>query len=389
MTTTVKAADAAEFLALVPRMLGYTPTRSIVVVPMGPVGTASRGGARRSRSMGGMRLDLPSDESAVDGFAATLIGMVCRIPRAESLVAIVYGDEGVAGGLPHEPLASAVRRASDASGLELIDMLVIGPDGWASHLRPGEGIRPLTELLTFDRTLPPAPAGDQRRDADLPDATEADWRRTAQARRSLEAALEVVCDVRVPDDPGPGRDRVDPAALEAACELDDLPGLFERALTWQPDDLTAMRTAMLSWVLSRPSLRDIALVQWATDIRGGAQAMEAQLRWEDGADYPPDLASVMWGEGACPDPERLEKALRLARHIAARAEREQRPGSLAMCAWISWALGRSTHADWYAREALEIEEDHGLADIVRSFVAATHLPDWAFARAGAPMRGAA
>ncbi|HAN24626.1 MAG: hypothetical protein CMH36_08195, partial [Microbacterium sp.] len=48
------------------------------------------------------------------------------------------------------------------------------------------------------------------------------------------------------------------------------------------------------------------------------------------------------------------------------------------CAWLSWALGRSSHADGYVRAAREHEASHGLADIVGRFVAAGHLPDWAF-----------
>jgi hypothetical protein len=65
------------------------------------------------------------------------------------------------------------------------------------------------------------------------------------------------------------------------------------------------------------------------------------------------------------------------------APRADRPGTLAVCAWLSWALGRSTHAEVYASAAREIEPEHGLSEIVLSFVAAGHLPDWAFRRAGA------
>ena len=79
-----------------------------------------------------------------------------------------------------------------------------------------------------------------------------------------------------------------------------------------------------------------------------------------------------------PDPTRLSAALALVRRAAASAPRDRRPGPLATCAWLSWALGRSTHAEVYAAQALEIEPEHGLAEIVRSFVLAGHLPDWAF-----------
>ena len=49
MTTIVKAANAAQFLSLVPKMLGYRPTRSLVLIPFAG-----------SRSIGAMRFDLPT-----------------------------------------------------------------------------------------------------------------------------------------------------------------------------------------------------------------------------------------------------------------------------------------------------------------------------------------
>jgi hypothetical protein len=47
---------------------------------------------------------------------------------------------------------------------------------------------------------------------------------------------------------------------------------------------------------------------------------------------------------------------------------------------LSWALGRSTHAAGYASEALEIDAEHGLAQIVLTFVSNAHLPEWVFER---------
>ena len=139
-----------------------------------------------------------------------------------------------------------------------------------------------------------------------------------------------------------------------------------------------MRAAMLGWCLNRPGLRDIALVQWATDQSGGDIASDAQRRWEDGEEYPVDLALVMWGDARRPDHARLEAALAVARDVAALLPKKQRPGPLSVCAWLSWALGRSTHAHRYARSALAIDPRHGLADIVLAFVQAGHLPEWAF-----------
>ena len=378
MSLTVKAADAAQFLSLVPRLLGFTPTRSLVLVPLA-----------QGRSLGAMRLDLPPDD-AVDAVAATAIGMMCRIAEADGIVAVVYTDaglslrEGRAPELPDRALIDALSARADACGLRVLDALTVAADGWGSHLDPQlpEAGRPVDELLVRGadadalRTVGAAdpPAGDQSSGATLPRVDAGARKATAAALRSLEASLEAICGIPSTTRPTP---RIDPAALKAACELDDLPVLYEAALAWHPS-ADPMRTAMLGWCLARPALRDVALVQWTSDERGGGAAMEAQRRWEDGADYPAELASVMWGEGPRPDAVRLGQALALVREVAALLPKRLRPGALAMCAWLSWALGRSSHADRYAAMALHLDAKHGLADIVRSFVRAGHLPDWAF-----------
>ena len=172
--------------------------------------------------------------------------------------------------------------------------------------------------------------------------------------------------------------RIDPLALAAVCTLDDLPALFEDALRWDTDAMPAYDAATIIWCLARPALRDIALMEWCGGLAAGDEAFDAQLRWESGEEYPPHLAMHMWGEGERPQPERLEKALNLARRAASAAPAGLRAGPLATCAWLAWALGRSTHAERYAVQACDIEPEHGLAEIVRSFVHAGHLPDWAF-----------
>ncbi|RLK52413.1 DUF4192 family protein [Microbacterium telephonicum] len=379
MTTIVKAAGAADFLALVPHLLGYTAVRSVVLVPM-----------QAGRSLGAMRLDLPADDTpTVDAFASTALGLLCRIPGADAFLAVVYTDASFGSAPPGREVASALRRQASSTGLALVDTLVVAADGWGSlddaALPPGG--RPLSEIVTRHTDALPETArdcaGDQGSGAVLPTHSAADRRRVGAALRSLRTSLELLCGIPG----GPRAERVDPAALEAACELDDLPRLFERALAWDPEDLAPMDVALLGWCLSRPSLRDIALVQWAGDIVDGEDAMTAQHRWEEGEDYPPDLAAVMWGEGDRPDAARLERALALGRQVAALVSRRQRPGPLAVCAWLSWALGRSTHAERYAQLGQEIDPEHGLCDIVRSFVAAGHLPDWVFRRRpGIPVR---
>ncbi|MFH8251543.1 DUF4192 family protein [Microbacterium sp. B2969] len=371
MTTIVKAATAAQFLSLVPRMLGYRPTRSLVMIPFSG-----------SRSLGAMRLDLPADEDEADSVAATFLGMVCRLPGADAVASIAYTDASLAEGMPHETLAAALSRRADTCGIRLTDSLCVGANGWGSYLDPDlpAGGHPLSEL----GDEPPGAEhlaiadGDQAAGAELPASDLVEKETVARALQNLAEAVGLLCGT----DAGAGATspdhRVDPLALTAVCDLDDLPGLFEEALTWDCDGLDAYDIAVLVWCLSRPALRDIALVEWCGGLDAGDEAFDAQLRWEAGEEYPAHLAMHMWGEGERPDPERLETALRLARQAAAAAPTASRPGPLATCAWLSWALGRSTHAEKYATQACEIEPEHGLAEIVRSFVHAGHLPDWAF-----------
>jgi len=374
MTTIVRAADAAQFLSVLPHLLGCTPQQSIVIVPLA-----------EGRTLGAMRVDLPPDRQA-SAAASSIVGMVCRIAELETALVVVYTDAAISPGpapeLPHRPVVDALLTRAGECGLPVADALVVAGNGWGSYLDDAlpEGGHPLTRIAT--RNDLPAEAGplplaaDQSAGAHVPIPRAAQRRAVAQALRSLEAALETICGI--PRVNAGAEARIDPAALQAACALDDLPALIERALSWRAEELSPMDAAMIGWCLARPALRDIALVQWSSDVGGGDAAMEAQRRWEDGEAYPSDLASVMWGEGPRPDAARLEAAMQLARAVAGLMPKKRRAGALAVCAWLSWAQGRSTHADSYARQALHTEPRHGLAEIVRSLVAAGHLPDWAF-----------
>jgi hypothetical protein len=411
--TVVKAADAAQFLSFVPRMLGYHPAQSLVVIPF-----------HGARSLGAMWFDLPDPESGtIDQMAATVTGMVCRLPEADAVAAIAYTDERFGEGrrMPHRDLLAALESRADACGLRITDLLCVAADAWGSFLDrgcPREG-RPLEDLGWTGPGGVPEPVGDQASGAELPESSVEERDRVAKALTALGLAVEVLCGPEAtdssaapdaatrgsdgsepedgPSDLGPvpapvsgevqdeasvsdPSGRLDPQALAAVCRFDDLPDFFEDALAWPPGDLDAYDAAALVWCLARPSLRDVALVQWSGNLAQGDEAFDAQLRWESGEEYPAHLAMRMWGEGDPPQASRLETALALSRYAAAVAPRDARPGPLAMCAWLSWALGRSTHADAYAERACEIEPEHGLSQIVLSFVQAGHLPDWAFRR---------
>jgi hypothetical protein len=369
MTTIITASTPERFLDLVPRLLGFTPRRSLVLVPF-----------ERGSSLGVMRLDLPAAAAPeTDRIASDVIGLVCRVAEADGFAFVVYADAALHAGdgaLPHEWLAGALLDRADACGLHVVHPLCVGSDAWGTYGHPRSAHPlPLPAAEPPGGAALPAPSGDQTSGARLPRVGEHERARVAQALSGVRTAVQLLHGDPV-DGHGPGR--IDPLAIAALGALDDLPEFYERCLAWDPAALDAYAAATLSWCLSRPAARDIALLGWTSGRDAGDLALDAQLRAEAGAPYPPALAMRMWGEGPRPDPERLQRALAVTRRVAAVTPKPSRAGALAVCGWLSWALGRSTHADLYARRALRLDRAHGLAGIVASFVSMGHLPDWAF-----------
>lgn len=373
MPTVIKAADAADFLALVPALAGYRPRQSLALVLF-----------RGNRTAGVMRFDLPSPD-AVEAVASTTIGLACKVDHIDGIAIVVYAEgefrADPSGPIAWHELVTALGKRAHVCGLRIVEALCVADDAWGSY--DGAAARPIAEVRAREADLPlDVPAGDQGAGAFLPDVDLAEKERVARALLAIEDAAEalVAAPSRGDTTPVPSLSGVDPRALAAVGALDDVPELFEDAVSWDAENLDAFSAAVLLWCLRRPALRDIALQQWAGDIHAGELALDAQLRWEEGEDYPAELGERFCGEGPRPDPGRLHRARSLVRRIAAAAPREARPGPLAAAAWLSWALGGSTHAGWYAERALEIDPGHGMSQIVLSMCAASHLPEWAFAR---------
>lgn len=333
-TTIHKATQPSDFLAAVPSMLGYQPTESVVVIPFaGP------------RTVGAMRFDLPGVENAA-AVANVAAGLVCKIQGATGLAVVVYGERTQA-----EAVAEAITDIAAECGLSVVERFYVTGSGWG--LIGDDAVSPMPEVPEHLAAM--VTAANQHTGAALPEVHEAIAQEVAEA---------------LPGDLG---------IRLAMLDVDPL-DLFEGSLSWDGSNLEAQSAATMIAMMNRPALRDVALVQWAHGFAAGESALDAQIAWEDGVDYPTHLAMVMWGEGPRPDPQRLEAALTACRHLAALAPANAQVGPLAAAAWLSWALGRSTHADQYSRRALAIDPEHGLSQIVGSFVAAGHLPDFAFTR---------
>lgn len=348
MTTTVKAAGREQFVALIPSMLGFTPAESIVLVPF--AGT---------RTIGAMRFDLDKALEYPHEHASSIVGYAARVDGVTRVAAIVYTSTLTS--VDVLPALASIEVRLEQAGLEIVDLLFVARNGWGS-VEDAQKPRPLEQI---DTSAVPAgfepKAGDQLAGTELPEVSEdvIDIAERAVANIPAELLLEATL-------------VAEPRTME---------GWFERLLGTDLDDVQAMALAIYGTIIERPSLRDVLLIQTTRDEAAGAVAFEAQLAWEAGEEYPSTLAMVMWGEGDQPDPARLRRALELTRYAAAAVPSKRGP-LLGFTAWLAWALGQSTHAEHYAQRALELTPEHGLSDIVLSFVGAGHLPAWAFSERG-------
>ncbi|WP_327036856.1 DUF4192 family protein [Microbacterium sp. CH12i] len=202
----------------------------------------------------------------------------------------------------------------------------------------------------------------------------------AEKERVGRALLELSDVLAHQNFPGTGRERENPQAIAAATLLDDLPLFFEDLLN-APQNMPPYVTAALLWCLDRPRYRDVALVQWASNLPNGLRALGAQLGYSlDRTAVSSDLGEVFLGRGPRPDLDRLRVALTIVRNVAARAPRASKPAPLTAAAWLSWALGRSTHAAHYLQLVTEIDPTYSLASLMNTMIHAAVLPEWTFHR---------
>ncbi len=358
MANITRVSDATQFVSYISHSLKFHPVRSLVIVPL-----------HEGRSRGIIRLDLPARASVVDEYAATVMGMVCRVNRVDAFLAVVYTDREIGTSLPHRRLVRALLSRADACGLTVLDVITVTASGWGAHsaadLKPGG--RDLAELA-----LPDVPRGHSAATR-LPHVRP---ETSAATRRALGALEDAHSEVY--DHGGPTSESLARHLNLLGFTLD--PVTFVESLPAH-DQLCDADGAALLWCLTVPALRDVALVQWAADEPLARRVWDAQRQWHDGEEFPVEYARIMWGDAPRPDHERLRAGLELSRQAAARAPRQYRVGALAACAWLSWALGESSRADAYVNLAGRIEPQHGLCTIVRTFLASGHLPEWAFSPA--------
>jgi len=366
MSVQIKDSSAIALLRSVPHQVGYRPRESLVLVPVSGRETC-----------GVLRIDLPP-AADIDRCASTVVGYVRRIPRADDVIIIVYTDGPAldGAGVAYEELAAAVIDRAEDLGLRVTGEVCIGADGWTTYRDPR--LRPLDEI--DDGSAPPARG--PREGTEVPRSDAADRREVARCTATLNA-LSGDALTRLRPGPHPPSGDVDiDRELEAFAA--DPYALFETALA-ESRAVSPARAALWLWVLACPAMRDVVLTQWVGDTGEARRTHAWQEAWLAGLSDRPDFPVRLAGDGARPASDRVRRAREFVRALAGRAPNPRLSACLAVCGWLSWALGSSSLAAEFAERAIDASPHATFPALILEMTNAGVLPGWAFDPDGQPL----
>lgn len=363
--TVVKADSPADFLRLVPHLVGMRPVRSLVLAAF-----------TGSRTRSALRVDLPADGADLSAFADLYIGLVCRIDQVDGIAVVVYTDathrEAIRGS--EAALLGEVVTCADRAGLVVKSVFMVAVDGWSSAGHgSGRAAQPLASIQ--DDTGDGVPDGGPF-DGGILDS--------ASPGRDL---LDFDAAVRLSERPPAMQHRFECAvAARLTNGADDLLQLdpsdrIEAALTATRSGfgLPGDATVLLAAALRIPALRDIVLLQ----IGWGAEFGSHAWRRGGGDDRPmtidePTAMAFTGGDMARPDPARIERAITRLKDVAALTPPGRRAPVLTAIAWLHWALGRGTLAGRFVDLARSADPAYSLTRLIAALLANSVLPEWSY-----------
>lgn len=367
MTQVLKAATAADFLAMLPHLLGFTPRNSLVVVIFD---------GKRNSAM--MRYDLPANPvpELTRSLGSLIVGTLSNFNRGQDVVLAVVTDKGFEhrSVAPYSPLVRALMKQVDNAGFGIRDALCSASDGYASYLDPHvpTGGRPLVDI-ELSTVAADVPEEHRAEDGDGRDAPI--WWASDKMKWATSRDLQELSDVQ--DD---AEERGVPISdLLDDDDLSDVPVFIEQALAWD-DNETLIHSVPLLWIIQDPRIRDYAMLQWASSLEMGDRIYDQVVDSDEGpAGIDADVGGMILGEGPSPDFARMRAAIDLLVKIVGLAEDRYRPAPLVMLAWLNWAIGRGSRAGAYLDLALNIDPGYGMARLLNTIVSNGMPPEWAFA----------
>ena len=349
--TILRTTTAADFLATVPAITGFTARNSIVAVLF-----------RGKRSCGAIRMDLPpSDRTssfrAVGSWLATNLG---RLPgragaRVDGVAIVIYTDETFAArqGTPHLELWRAIQPKLRRAGITVKEAACVAADGWASYLDPGRprAGRPLTEITESSAALEAAFHSDA-----IPDVS--GWSQLPPTDPELAGRVHAkITELLLHGDRADSFGIVREVSFDPVALAQRLIAAGERGEAIGPGDL-----AELNVIAHSPASRDVLLIALAAGAEHGEKAQQQQLEYlerqaETGETFdelaekslaeraPSDDDLFLLGRSRMrPDERRLVIAIDVLRCAAAHAPASRRAGTLCILTWMLWARGSQSAA---------------------------------------------
>ena len=319
----------AAVLAVVPHLLGFVPSKSLIVLGAGPP---------RGRIHMTLRFDLPdpADQAAAKAIAEHAVSILTRQRRVMAVV-IGYGPGHLV-----TPIADAIRDRAPRAGLELRDVLRVEDGRYWSYLCREPSCCP-AEGVPIAAEHPAAAAMAAAGSPVLPDrAALADSvsplggiarQSMRQATRRAEAhAVNLVTQAARSGHPGKARRLV---VMEGLSAVADAIATYRRGGRFTTDD----QLAWLAVALTSLQVRDDAWARMDIDYR--------------------DMHRRLWTD------------------VVRRAEPQYVPAPAALLAFTAWQSGNGALANVALERALEADPTYSMALLLRDVIDAGAPPSMA------------
>ncbi|MGO0604644.1 DUF4192 family protein [Brevibacterium linens] len=372
-----------DIIGIIPHTLGYTPQRSLVAVI---VGTENNGSQTSSTTL---RIDFDRESAAQTlseggGWYADLI---MRAGTVSGVFLVLYDDD-------YQPV-SAFGLGADAEYAEVHRGLIRAAIDELAMTFAARGVDTLSAWWVNQEHF-------GRIDEDGFDCTPLiDATTSACATELVAAGSNPVADpVDLVISPMPAEAFADSRRGHAEEWMGTDEAFVVLAEVYPRLDVMrceeeAIDEARIHDLMDLPTVMalDTLLVEiWSRD------ALEMILSF-DHPDFPPSVVNGLDGEELCTMSRRIVSQAQAAQQLVGLSSRAPRPRDImltiaflkdylqaghpqaranayAVIAWFEWALGGSTMALNYARAAIELESEHGLAELIVGAVDMGCLPRW-------------
>lgn len=386
----LKCKTTADFLAALPQLAGFTADDSLFIVFF----SGKRAGSAA-------RVDLPSSEETEDlkpflDFISSILkkaGAVDNVEAAPAIAITTTQTFAESGGAPWRRLARRIERRLARDRIRLRELCCRASDGWVSYSESaafGKG-HPLSDIAESPIALAALTRGDVHPDlSDLgmipkPDPSKA---------QTLKMALKSLAPfpAHQPGTSAPPR----PLALNAPALTEPLPLWFTetaevtRALRDEEVPLSPIMKARLVRSASHPdrwlliALGILTRPEFPCELAqemspGSFTGVAVDLDAVENSEPRPGWSVRRLMNAICYDfQDRGRLPLvrdRLVSLISETPQRE-RPGLLALSAWVWWLSGTQTVSHRHIEESLKIDPTHELTHMVNRLIESTLYSKW-------------